>query len=1025
VSANPLVEIAQVLQPARDAVDTKQRMLVELLKEYSIRKEKRDLETYHKYISRARLFDKLATKLQQWIGRRLINLRLKRLKCIRRHCPFGFILLQAIHRGRLLRNKPNIVAEIHFKHISHLSNRMKIAFEEQIRSFETFQVSTAFIKKTKQCRVRYSDSDHLRDNCKLEYYTFLEANLLCRESIGKQFLIFHSKRVESHAQACKTVLTDIADLKTTLEKIEYIRGKIDSRISFIMANHGNKLYDMFDEPVLKLLIQKNSEELFKKASDIEVGWLRNCVNNELLPLKYTAKTIVARFAYFEVQRLEAELRTHEKLQQISSRVDQLHRQETVYRKELLSVEIERIQCSTKKAQKNTAIRLLEQAKRIRGCITNIYEETQKEEMRFLKTCEIQPQKVSAPDVSEKKHILKTVHRVKKEVKYLAWIVELSSEWIKPKGLKESQDQILQRQNSVANKNEQLAHLENLKAEQEKRRHNELEMMLELEKTTGKRGLKPMEELFVQAANGKKKQDLKSKLLNSVMNTSKKLERKKILKSILNKQGEGVGVTAGISELRFTVGEDEESEMAVQSLEERKRGVPEFQCIRRDLCCIFKLPGPVFLWVKKDANPLLQIKTLNLTTLAESTNTIRHEKFPPKFGLQFGFLGLAKDSIVDIRFSFTLEEQETLRRKHYEQIIPEVSMVKTTQIVRDKCYMWILRLDNFSKRRVLDLEMLAGREAEYQNILKENPVNKRIRQLLEETQLDIKEQLYNNKNIEKDILQEALDLVAMDSQDLKKLTVGFACCDGDQSGEISLQELFFYIGVRLEPVGQSIFSFLDDSGDSKLQFAEFVMSLVTFCMFGKKEMAQLVFNFGDKSRLGRLSKSQFKDMLQHVHNIDPDEHPDLVKILKYVEATYLDFITFEDFMDISSRHVRVMRPVIDIQFAMMNRFLGEKWWLRKKTLFEACRKEVIQNQYRDEKKLMKAKYYQTTNQLPPLQLAQQLIAKKMNQLKKTSEVVVGKYLPPLQNNNSESSDDDESSCEEVDLRKVIHNTKKSY
>lgn len=91
------------------------------------------------------------------------------------------------------------------------------------------------------------------------------------------------------------------------------------------------------------------------------------------------------------------------------------------------------------------------------------------------------------------------------------------------------------------------------------------------------------------------------------------------------------------------------------------------------------------------------------------------------------------------------------------------------------------------------------------------------------------------------------------------------------------------------------------------------------------------------------------LISQMHGIDPDDHRDLERAMRFVRDSYIEVITFDEVANLQLRYPVVLQPIRDLQDAMIKCFMGKKWWDRKKRLFQQVRNELRVKKEREELK----------------------------------------------------------------------------
>uniref|UniRef100_A0A7S2R9F5 EF-hand domain-containing protein n=1 Tax=Mucochytrium quahogii TaxID=96639 RepID=A0A7S2R9F5_9STRA len=481
----------------------------------------------------------------------------------------------------------------------------------------------------------------------------------------------------------------------------------------------------------------------------------------------------------------------------------------------------------------------------------------------------------------------------------------------------------------------------------------------------------------------------------------------------------------------------------------KNGEPSFKCVRTNLNAAFEIPEPVYIWymttvkikehlhtieIVTDAIPIgeeegefVQLVPKNKTVMyVNETNPLkpvvrfRHAELP-KFGIVGYTLGKKEDTIVDMKFSLSVKDHETLERKKYSMVDEEILADKFTKhALRDQHHMWLRREKDGTGNKSSSVDSLLKKKAEFEKVLEDNPSNERVKQLIAETEEDIKEAEYNERTEQTgNKTQNSVKLLGLKAKELQTITTHFARMDVDQSGTITVKEFFEYIDIEMDEIRQKLFEFLDNSGDGTMDFHELMYALSTFCMFGPKEILQIVFSLADVSTNGDMTLENFKKLLGMIHEVETQDHPDLDRAIKFTESEIGNRIDFDQMYRIHLKYPRCFKPCFDMQFAMMKKFLGMSFWNRKKSIYEQAR-AALNEAYETEAKELKKMQLKRLQEEHGVETGLARIQKSFRQ---TARSTLVKTAPILQNTLSkvgvsvkfleDGESDDESSEEDDD------------
>ena len=135
-----------------------------------------------------------------------------------------------------------------------------------------------------------------------------------------------------------------------------------------------------------------------------------------------------------------------------------------------------------------------------------------------------------------------------------------------------------------------------------------------------------------------------------------------------------------------------------------------------------------------------------------------------------------------------------------------------------------------------------------------------------------------------------------------------------------------------------FEWLDSSNDGSLDFAEFLNSISTFCMFGDTELVQQAFTIIDVDGRGYMLEDEFEDLLDMVHGSNPLPETTVQKALDAFEHGD-GRITYPQLSNLHRRQPRLLTPILNFQAGIRKTFLGVKFWEGKLDLYVKTRERM--------------------------------------------------------------------------------------
>jgi Ca2+-binding EF-hand superfamily protein len=309
-------------------------------------------------------------------------------------------------------------------------------------------------------------------------------------------------------------------------------------------------------------------------------------------------------------------------------------------------------------------------------------------------------------------------------------------------------------------------------------------------------------------------------------------------------------------------------------------------------------------------------------------------------------GTPEQALVNLKVACTDDDEEVLKRMGYTRMGSELKCRHPQNKVRDVFLIWTLRQDQVGLARVLrPYDKLLELRAEFEQHLVADPMSGRLQRVLDEVNEDIREYLYLEAARREasaegaTALSSTVDALGLTKKEIARLARCFAAMDTEHSGEVTVEQLFYYIACPLNVVSRRLFAFLDNNKNERLDFGELLEALATFGLFSQKEVLQVCFNLVDPEGKGKVSLSQLSRFLAQEHDLDVNDHQDLSRAMRYTTETYENVLDFEQLREVVTRYPIMFKPVFDIQAAMQRSFLGTSWWEAKKRKYEAARAEL--------------------------------------------------------------------------------------
>lgn len=128
--------------------------------------------------------------------------------------------------------------------------------------------------------------------------------------------------------------------------------------------------------------------------------------------------------------------------------------------------------------------------------------------------------------------------------------------------------------------------------------------------------------------------------------------------------------------------------------------------------------------------------------------------------------------------------------------------------------------------------------------------------------------------------------------VRKLYRTYCKIDNDHSGTISIGEFMAFFDVYPTPFGERVFSIMDTDLSGKLDFVEFIGSVLNYCSYDARQLMQYAFTIFDGDESGILDMAEVNQLVEYVYG---DKLDDKVKtILKGLDKNGDGTISFAEF-----------------------------------------------------------------------------------------------------------------------------------
>jgi len=565
-------------------------------------------------------------------------------------------------------------------------------------------------------------------------------------------------------------------------------------------------------------------------------------------------------------------------------------------------------------------------------------------------------------------------QLRREVSHDAWTATLPSRFFTDPRTKNWQKVVRTRVQEAMNHHVVVLHekekLERLEQERNRRRE-ELVAKKEEEFVSESRGILA-QQILAEARKSARSSSRFFEVLNSLFKGGG-VESAAIRQQLSRMPTLGVNCVGVAHDLKFTVGRKETERFQREQDLRKTEGLVSWRPYPKNL----GKESPIFLWLRESCEILDLIADVRVSHALEQSkkhisklkgySRVNHPKMTGEGrtpGLELMVKPHDEESalkrkgnkkkvfdglifVARIEFSVVAEEEAMLKEQGFTKLSPS-NLGKFN--LQDSLCMWVQfekfgtkldpnkgkaekRMSAESIEKQLDLvkkQIAMEGSADFQ-------MRKMKRQLEEKLEEAMREELQQRERL----LVKASEFLALTKSDLQRLVDLFAAIDRDESAEISLEELFAFVEIEEKEFTFKLFKFLDEDNSGSLDFSEFVNVLATFCMFGTKEMATMIFTFASRDEEGRVTLQSVERLLGLANDCDPTEKPIVRNAMKYLESLALKdgSVVLEGFLEMNRRYPAALYPGIAIRDSMRKKFLGEHWWERKLSSYQKARQSL--------------------------------------------------------------------------------------
>ena len=170
-------------------------------------------------------------------------------------------------------------------------------------------------------------------------------------------------------------------------------------------------------------------------------------------------------------------------------------------------------------------------------------------------------------------------------------------------------------------------------------------------------------------------------------------------------------------------------------------------------------------------------------------------------------------------------------------------------------------------------------------------------------------------------------------------------DKEMLGVIPIDEFYNLFHEKRSIFGDGLFDLTDIHHAEELDFGEYLVAVITYCLFEPQEILRFCFYIFDRDKNGYIVKEELELMLRVLyHIVPPDEFTgntrNALELLEFSDDEKVDWQEFNRF------HVlfpALFYPAFRMQNTMITETMGQRWWDKKKrTLYEEkVRRDMIE------------------------------------------------------------------------------------
>ena len=298
-----------------------------------------------------------------------------------------------------------------------------------------------------------------------------------------------------------------------------------------------------------------------------------------------------------------------------------------------------------------------------------------------------------------------------------------------------------------------------------------------------------------------------------------------------------GKIQAIRKIKITASKQETELMQKQNDILIKKGLPFYEKIKRAISS----DGMTYVWFDMTKHSHDFITGIELSHATESHPLFRdlsksgYEAFKSDH-CKLVIWGIRerkkKTAISDLKIAFDIAEENQLTVDGYQKID-----INLREFDMPEIYLFVKRIDKLDQVAALNTNAILSEVESVQKLMKERPQDTALKELYKKLHKKLKSAVVVEDTVAiNNPLKYAIDLLAMNNDDLNKWMDVFQIIDKEQNTRVTLDEIFMWLERPPTTYSQHVFRSLDalDSQD-QIEFGDFVRCVSVYCFFGPEQI----------------------------------------------------------------------------------------------------------------------------------------------------------------------------------------------